>query len=151
MSKEEVAARLLILKAYKEWAALQRTELAEAGADWKPEHREVGEAGALKLGTVTRTRDTVQAEITDTDEALAWAVACHPEWIIVEPERVEVIPARVAIHPDRLSQLLRASEEAGQGLDPDSGEALEFITVRTVPGYLMTRLAPEVREQIRSD
>jgi hypothetical protein len=141
---------VLLLKAYKEWAASQRAALADAGADWKEEQREVGESDGVRLGTVTRTKDIVTAEICDEDAALAWAIGNHPDWVIFEPERVEVIPARLRIDPKKLHDVLEASKTQREGVDPESGDELPFIRVTLQSGHLMARLSKEVRARLET-
>lgn len=89
-----------------------------------------------KIGAVSIRKGSTSARITDEAAALRWAIDKHPEQIMQ------------AIRPAFVTLLLDAAKKAGVGLDPSTGEVLDFIEVSTGNGGITITTTPEGKDRM---
>jgi hypothetical protein len=148
VTPEEVAQRLLRIDLLKRALKAEETKLREAGAEWKPGTRVVGEYNNLRLGTVSRTKDSTTWIVADEDALFEWVLEHHPDELIDLPEEVKITPARTVVNPKFVGALLEEAENKGGLFDPETGEPLDFITSKTKRGHLLPTPDPEMKKAI---
>lgn len=97
-----------------------------------------------ELGSISVMRGKLVATIRDLRAALRWCETHYPDELTVRTEIVQ------EMRPAFWSTIKKASEEAGTGVDPQTGEALDWITVGRRDDTIMVRATAEAKGQMRA-
>lgn len=91
--------------------------------------------GGEKIGAVAYRAGNKSATVTDSGAALRWALARHPEAVVQM-----VAPAFLKSLTDYAAKVGQPGEP---GVDPETGEVLDFIEVRQGRPYVTVTTTPE--------
>ncbi|MCW1249635.1 hypothetical protein ODZ83_05445 [Acaricomes phytoseiuli] len=92
-----------------------------------PEDRLTARIGDVKLGAVSRAKESQKFQVSSESALLAWVKENHPEWL------------KQTIAPWALNSLLAAANDAGAPVDPLTGEEVPGIEARHTGGYVTVR------------
>ena len=138
-----LAAQLAAWKAYHkmigERIATMTAEVLSGMADGEVKSLEPKDRNGLKIASIVRSSGRTTAGVASESKAVAWAQASYPT-------EVETI---TRVRPAFLSALLEAAKKAGVGVDPRTGELLDWITVAEGDPYLSVTTSEEAQQQMR--
>lgn len=134
-SAEKLTALQTYLKALKPMEEALRQEVTHDFGT-----RRVEKVGAYlpdgeKIGSVAYRPGNKSAAVTDSAAALRWALERHPEAVVQA-----VSPAFLKALTDHAAKV---GEPGDPGVDPETGEALPFITVRQGAPYVAVTTTKE--------
>lgn len=141
--EEELAALDMVIKALQERAKVLRDELPAEMAARKVELVSAyTDDGAEKIAKVRYVAGNVGAHLADEKAALEWCAQRYPE-------RLQDV---VIIDPGFIVGLLgyakRVCKPGESGVDPNTGERLDFIKVERGNPYVKVEATEEGRERV---
>lgn len=129
MSREEVAQRLLVLRALKKAITDAEAEL-DTSVFSKPGQREVGDIGGRDLGSVQLIKGVSSWTVADQDAWVRWVQKHRPD---------EIVPAVRTSYRDAVLADLKAGRTP---VDEDTGEILVPDGIAPKSGQPSIRVSP---------
>lgn len=142
MTAHDTALTFALLKVLSNRiGAAKKQADAQIRDGWKVKDRNAAVLpDGTEIGSVTLAKGKNTAHLVDEDAFLAWVLEAHPE----EIEQVKI----TRVNPGFQERILSYARQAGEPVDPATGESVPGVAVKEGDPYPTTRLNADAAELV---